>query len=85
MNPLVLLFAGCALRIHSQNPPALIVWVPTTFVMVSLALGMYLLAYSPAEGPPASKPPGLKTSAASPPPHPPKDGIWATPFLNRPL
>src|ERR1700728_607259 len=46
---------------------------------------MYLLAYKPADAPPASKPPGLKTSAASPaPPLPPKEGICATPFLNSP-
>ena len=31
-----------------------------TLVRVSLALGMYLFAYKPAEAPPASKPPGLK-------------------------
>src|SRR3954451_7949579 len=84
-KPLVLLLAGCAFRIRSQNAPALTVCVPQTLVSVSLMLGMYLFAYSPAELPPASKPPGLKTSAASPPPHPPNDGIWLTPFLNRPL
>src|SRR5579884_2990083 len=48
-----------------------------TFVSVSLALGMYLFAYNPAEAPPASNPPGLKMRAASPaPPVPPNDGIW---------
>src|SRR5438270_12695622 len=43
---------------------------------------MYLFAYSPDVGPPASKPPGLNISAASPP-NWPKDGIWGTLFLNR--
>src|SRR6266481_1623531 len=85
MYPLVLLFAGWAFRIHSQKKPNLRVWVLATLVTVSLKLGMYLLAYRPEEGPPASNPPGLKTSAASPPPKSPKEGIWATPFLNRPL
>ena len=36
-----------------------------TSVKVSLILGIHLSAYKPCEGPPASKPPGLKTSAAS--------------------
>ena len=82
--PLLLLFAGWAFRIHSQKKPALTVWVPHTLDTVSLTLGMYLLAYRPEEGPPASKPPGLKISAASAPPQLPNDGICATPFLYRP-
>ena len=85
-KPLVLLFAGWALRIHSQKNAGLDgVRAPPPWSTVSLMLGMYLLAYRPAVGPPASKPPGLKTSAASPPPHPPKDGNLRHAILEQPL
>src|SRR5581483_10910366 len=45
---------------------------------------MYLLAYKPADTPPASNPPGLKMSAASFGPKAPKEGIWndVAAFLN---
>src|SRR5215469_1495338 len=55
-----------------------------TLVSVSLALGMYLFAYRPALAPPASKPPGLKTRAASLGPNCPNEGICLTPLLNSP-
>ena len=34
--------------------------MPTTFVTVSLTLGMYLFAYRPEDAPPASNPPGIE-------------------------
>src|SRR5690348_12797892 len=74
-KPLVYLCAGCAWRLHPQTRRAFPAWVRPPLVIVSPMLGMYLLPYRPADGPPASKPPGLNTRAASPPPHPPNAGI----------
>ena len=51
---------------------------------MSLKLGMYLLAYRPADGPPdfeAARVEDQRRFAR----RPPMDGIWATPFLNSPL
>ena len=42
--PCVALLAGCALRMCSQKTPAFKVWVPRILAILSLALGMYLLA-----------------------------------------
>ena len=79
----MVLFAGCALRMRSQNTPAFKVCLPQIFETLSLALGMYLLAYSPCVGPPTSNPPYVLMLAASP--VPPMFGNCVTPFLNRPL
>src|SRR6266849_10672484 len=63
--PCVLELAGWALRMCSQNTPALSVCLPQIFETVSLTLGKYLLAYRPAVLPPTSKPPLVLIAASS--------------------